>query len=94
MIDDLHKLINEYKKERTKLFEQLSLGDDGWELYNKRMKVLWHKIKIELDDTLSLSLEDVQIIHDIAKEQCDNIYDDYYNLCSMIKIKNDIQQER
>ena len=44
-------------------------GDDSWELYSKRMKVLWHKIKIELDDTLSLPLEDVKVIHDIAKEQ-------------------------
>ena len=94
MIDELRKLINEYKKERSNLFVKLSLGDDLWELYSKKMKVLWFKIKIELDDTLSLSLEDVQIIHDIAKEQCDNIYDDYYNLCSMIKIKNDIQHER
>ena len=94
MIDELRKLINEYKKERSNLFVKLSLGDDGWKLCNKRMKVLWRKIKIELDDTLSLSLEDVQIIHSIAKEQGDNFYDDYYNLCSMIKIKNDIQQER
>ena len=90
MIDELRKLINEYKKERTNLFEQLSLGDDKWELYNKKLKVIWHKIKIELDDTLSLSLEDVQIIQSIAKEQGDNFYDDYYNLCSMI---DTIQQE-
>ena len=69
-------------------------GGDRWELYSKKMKVLWYKIKIELDDTLSLSLEDVQIIQNIAKEQGDNFYDDYYNLCSMINIKNDIQQER
>ena len=69
-------------------------GGDRWELYRKKMKVLWYKIKIELDDTLSLPLEDVQVIHSIAKEQGDNYYDDYYNLCSMIKIKNDIQQER
>ena len=94
MIDEVRKLINEYKEEHSKLFEHLSIGDDGWELCNKRMKVLWHKIKIELDDTLSLSLEDVQIIHDISKEQGDNFYDDYYNLCSMIKIENYIQQER
>ena len=65
-------------------------GDDRWELYNKKMKVIWHKIKIELDDNLSLSMEDVQIIHSIAKEQGDNFYDDYYNLCSMI---DTIQQE-
>ena len=59
-------------------------GDDGWELCNKKMKVLWRKIKIELDDTLSLPLEDVKVIHDIAKEQGDNFYDDYYHLCSII----------
>ena len=52
-------------------------GDDGWELCNKKMKVLWSKIKIELDDTLSLPLKDVKIIHDIAKEQGDNYYDNY-----------------
>ena len=75
MIDELHKLINEYKELRTKLFEYLSIGDDDWELYSKRMKVLWHKIKIELDDTLTLPLEDVKVIHDIAKEQGDNYYD-------------------
>ena len=69
-------------------------GDDVWELYNKKMKVLWHKIKIELDDTLSLSLEDVQIIHDIAKEQGDNFYDDYYNLCSLIDSSKLYEQER
>jgi len=74
MIEELQKLINEYKESRTKLFEHLSIGDDCWELYSKRMKVLWHKIKIELDDTLSLPLEDVQAIHDIAKEQGDIYY--------------------
>lgn len=65
-------------------------GDNGWELYYKRMKVLWHKIKIELDDTISLPLEDVQIIHNIAKEQGDNYYDNYYHFGSLI----DTQQER
>ena len=65
-------------------------GDDDWELYSKKMKVLWHKIKIELDDTLSLPLEDVQIIHSIAKEQGDNYYDDYYHFGSHI---DTIQQE-
>lgn len=59
-------------------------GDDRWELYSKKMKVLWHKIKIELDDTLSLPLEDVKIIHIIAKEQGDNYYDDYYHFGSLI----------
>ena len=91
MIDELHKLINEYKESRTKLFEHLSIGDDDWELYSKRMKVLWHKIKIELDDTLSLPLEDVKVIHDIAKEQGDKYYDSYYHFGSMI---DTIQQER
>ena len=66
-------------------------GDDSWELYSKRMKVLWHKIKIELDDTLSLPLEDVKVIHDIAKEQGDTYYDDYYHFGSLI---DTIQQER
>lgn len=66
-------------------------GDDGWELYSKKMKVLWFKIKIELDDTLSLPLEDVKIIQNIAKEQGDNYYDDYYHFGSMI---DSIQQER
>ena len=65
-------------------------GDDSWELYSKKLKVLWYKIKIELDDTLSLPLEDVKIIHDIAKEQGDNYYDDYYHFGSLI----DTQQER
>ena len=59
-------------------------GDDSWELYSKKMKVLWHKIKIELDDTLSLPLEDVQIIHGIAKEQGDTYYDNYYHFGSLI----------
>ena len=67
-------------------------GDDSWELYSKKMKVLWHKIKIELDDTLSLPLEDVKIIHDIAKEQCDNYYDNYYHFGSLIDTT--LQQER
>ena len=66
-------------------------GDYSWELYRKKMKVIWHKIKIELDDTLSLPLEYVLIIHSIAKEQGDNYYDDSYNLCSLI---DTIQQER
>ena len=66
-------------------------GDDGWELCNKKMKVLWHKIKIELDDTLSLPLEDVKVIHDIAKEQGDTYYDNYYHFGSLI---DTIQQER
>ena len=66
-------------------------GDDSWELCNKKMKVLWHKIKIELDDTLSLPLEDVKVIHDIAKEQGDNYYDNYYHFGSLI---DTIQQER
>ena len=66
-------------------------GDDDWELYSKRMKVLWHKIKIELDDTLTLPLVDVQILHDIAKEQGDQYYDNYYNFGSLIDI---LQQER
>ena len=65
-------------------------GDDSWELYSKRMKVLWHKIKIELDDTLSLPLEDVKVIHDIAKEQGDTYYDDYYHFGSLI---DTLQQE-
>ena len=55
------------------------------------MKVLWHKIKIELDDTLSLPLEDVKAIHDIAKEQGDQYYDEYYHFGSLIDI---LQQER
>ena len=54
-------------------------GDHSWEMYSKKMKVLWHKIKIELDDTLSLPLEDVEIIHNIAKEQGDKYYDNYYH---------------
>ena len=91
MIDELHKLINEYKESRTKLFEHLSISDDDWELYSKRMKVLWHKIKIELDDTLTLPLEDVKVIHDIAKEQGDNYYDNYYHFGSLI---DTIQHER
>ena len=66
-------------------------GDDSWELYSKRMKVLWHKIKIELDDTLSLPLEDVKIIHNIAKEQGDTYYDNYYHFGSLI---DTLQQER
>ena len=66
-------------------------GDGCWELYNKKMKVLWQKIKIELDDTLSLPLEDVKVIHDIAKEQGDNYYDNYYHFGSLIYT---IQQER
>ena len=90
MKDDLHKLINEYNESRTKLFENLSIGDDYWELYSKRMKVLWHKIKIELDDTLSLPLEDVKAIHNIAKEQGDNYYDEYSHFGSLI----DTIQER
>lgn len=66
-------------------------GDDSWELYSKKMKVLWHKIKIELDDTLSLPLEDVKIIHNIAKEQGDNYYDNHYHFGSLI---DTLQQER
>ena len=58
------------------------------------MKVLWFKIKIELDDTLSLSLEDVQIIHSIAKEQGDNYYDDYYHFGSLIDYSKLYEQER
>ena len=54
------------------------------------MNVLWHKMKIELDDTLSLPLEDVKAIHDIAKEQGDNYYDEYYHFGSLI---DTIQQE-
>lgn len=59
-------------------------GDNGWELYSKKMKVLWHKIKIELDDTLSLPFEDVKAIHGIAKEQGDNYYNDCYHFGSLI----------
>lgn len=66
-------------------------GDDEWELYSKKMKVLWHKIKIELDDTLSLPLEDVKTIHNIAKEQGDKYYDNYYHFGSLI---DTLQQER
>ena len=66
-------------------------GDDELDLYSKKMKVLWHKIKIELDDALSLPLEDVKVIHDIAKEQGDTYYDDYYHFGSLI---DTIQQER
>ena len=69
-------------------------GDDYWELYSKKMKVLWHKIKIELDDTLSLPLEDVKIIHDIAKEQGDHYYDDYYHFGSLIDSSKLYEQER
>ena len=66
-------------------------GDDSWELYNKKLKVLWYKIKIELDDTLSLPLEDVKIIHDIAVEQGDTYYDNYFHFGSLI---DTLQQER
>ena len=66
-------------------------GDDSWEMYSKKMKVLWHKIKIELDDTLSLPLEDVEIIHNIAKEQGDKYYDNYYHFGSLI---DTLHQER
>ncbi len=69
-------------------------GDDYWELYSKKMKVLWHKIKIELDDTLSLPLEDVKIIHDIAKEQGDHYYDNYYHFGSLIDSSKLYEQER
>ena len=69
-------------------------GDNSWELYSKKMKVLWHKIKIELDDTLSLPLEDVKIIHDIAKEQGDHYYDDYYHFGSLIDTSKLYEQER
>ena len=65
-------------------------GDVGWELYSKKLKVLWYKIKIELDDTLSLPLEDVKIIHDIAKDQGDTYYDNYYHFGSLI---DTLQQE-
>lgn len=66
-------------------------GDDEWDLYSKKLKVLWYKIKIELDDTLSLPLEDVKVIHDIAKEQGDTYYDNYYHFGSLI---DTLQQER
>ena len=66
-------------------------GDDEWDLYSKKLKVLWYKIKIELDDTLSLPLEDVKIIHDIAKDQGDTYYDNYYHFGSLI---DTLQQER
>ena len=69
-------------------------GDDGWELCNKKMKVLWFKIKIELDDTLSLPLEDVKVIHNIAKEQGDNYYDDYFHFGSLIDSSKLYEQER
>ena len=69
-------------------------GDDSWELYSKKMKVIWHKIKIELDDTFSLPLEDVKIIHDIAKEQGDHYYDDYYHFGSLIDSSKLYEQER
>lgn len=94
MVDEMHKLINEYNDSRTKLFEHLSIGDDSWELYNKKMKVLWNKIKIELDDTLSLPLEYVKVIHDIAKEQGDNYYNDYYHFGSLIDTIKLYEQER
>lgn len=55
------------------------------------MKVLWHKIKIELDDNLTLSSEDIQVIQNIAKEQGDNYYNDYYHFGSLI---DTLQQER
>ena len=66
-------------------------GDVGWELYSKKLKVLWYKIKIELVDALSLPLEDVKIIHDIAKDQGDTYYDNYYHFGSLI---DTLQQER
>lgn len=69
-------------------------GDDSWELYNKKMQVIWHKIKIELDDTLSLPLEDVKVIHGIAKEQGDHYYDNYYHFGSLIDTSKLYEQER
>ena len=90
----LRRLMAEYKEANTQFYDFLKLDDDRWELYQKQMKVIWAKIKIELDDTLSLPLEDVKVIHDIAKEQGDQYYDNYFHFGSLIDTSKLYEQER
>ena len=55
-------------------------------MYNKRMKATWKKIQIELDSVSTLSLNDIQVIADKAKEQADEYYKDCVNLYSRFNI--------
>lgn len=57
-------------------------GDEQWDLYNKIMKATWKKIQIELDSVSTLSLQDIQAIAEIAKEQADEYCKDCVNLYS------------
>jgi hypothetical protein len=78
--------MTEYKEANTQFYDCLKLGDDRYELYQKQMKVIWAKIRIELDDICSLSMDDIQTIAEIAREQADEYYKGCVNLYSRFNV--------
>lgn len=53
------------------------------------MKVLWAKIRIELDDICPLSMDDIQTIAEYAREQDSQYIGDCVNLYA--KFKGDVE---
>ena len=88
-MNELRRLMEEYREANTKFYDCLKLGDDRYELYKKQMKVIWCKIKIELDDICPLSMEDIQTIAEYAREQDSQYIGDCVNLYA--KFKGDVE---
>jgi len=89
MIKELRRLITEYREANTQFYDCLKIGDTRWELYQKQMKVIWAKIKIELDDICPLTMDDIQTIAEYAREQDSQYLGDCVNLYA--KFKGDVE---
>jgi hypothetical protein len=88
-LSELKKYLSEYKEANTQFYDCLKLGDDKWELYQKRMACAWKKIKICLDTISPLNLEDIQTIAEYAREQDSQYIGDCVNLYA--KFKGDVE---
>lgn len=88
-MNELRRLMTEYKEANTQFYDCLKMGDDRWELYQKRMACAWKKIKICLDTICPLSMEDIQTIAEYAREQDSQYIGDCVNLYA--KFRSDVE---
>ena len=88
-MNELRRLMAEYKEANTCFYDCLKMGDTRWELYQKQMKVIWAKIKIELDDICPLTMDDIQTIAEYSREQDSQYLGDTINLYA--KFRGDVE---
>lgn len=88
-MNELRRLMTEYKEANTQFYDCLKIGDERWQLYQKQMACAWKKIKICLDTICPLTMEDIQTIAEYAREQDSQYLGDTISLYA--KFKGDVE---